>query len=146
MRRLPTVGRAVTAVAVLTALVLAAVALTSAGGAERSRPGAYATLSQAAGQQVGSALTRQRPAAAVSGGDVRVEPRDVLPRRARVNGCLPEYGHGGQCVPRRAPGGAAVTCRYVRTILPQGVMVHGTDRFGLDRNGDGIACGRGDGD
>ena len=60
-------------------------------------------------------------------------------------GCLVDYGTPGvQCLPAHSRGGGPLTCAYVRSIFPDGVPVTGRDRFHLDSNGDGTACGPGD--
>lgn len=135
------------AVALGAALVVAAVAPGLAGPARPGPAGqpAFSSLGQAASQEVGSARNKARPAAAVSGGRQKVDPKKVLPTDGPVSGCLKGYGHGGQCLPSRAPGNRPVTCAFVRTVMPKGVMVHGPDSLKLDRNGDGMACGAGDG-
>ena len=37
------------------------------------------------------------------------------------------------------------TCDQVRQLFPQGIKVRSRDTLGLDVDGDGTACGRGDG-
>jgi hypothetical protein len=135
------------ALAVVVAIAVAAAAPGLAGPAGTGPAGkpVFPSLAQAASQEVGSARNAAAPAVAVSGGRQVVDPKQVLPTDGPSNGCLPGYGHAGQCVPRRAPGNRPVTCAFVRTVMPKGVMVHGPDRLGFDRNGDGVACGAGDG-
>ncbi|WP_394162023.1 hypothetical protein [Galactobacter valiniphilus] len=96
----------------------------------------------------------------------KVAPEDVLGSERGTGGCLKEYGQTGQCLPPVPPSQAehvsqmlaagqdpsAMThpyrCTEVRTMFATGLIVRvsGVDPQGLDRNGDGVACGRGDGD
>jgi hypothetical protein len=69
------------------------------------------------------------------------------PRQRGLNaaGCFIGYGlPGEQCLPAHVARGQSVRCVDVGTHFPEGVVVRGTDRFRLDRNGDRIACGPGD--
>jgi len=60
-------------------------------------------------------------------------------------GCFVDYGRpGDQCLPAHVAQGQTVTCTAVRAHFPDGIVVTRLDRFRLDRNGDGVACGRGD--
>jgi hypothetical protein len=76
----------------------------------------------------------------------------AAPRRnteRRLDGCSPFYGKPGQCLPEQPPhaqhgGTRRWTCTDVRTLFPQGVVVARADRFQLDTNRDGVACGTGD--
>jgi len=106
-------------------------------------------LLAAAGRPQGPGLRGNRPAAGVQPRVEHRQPSAVLddPKQTGVlsNGCAADYGRGGQqCLPARAPGDKPLTCAYVVTLFPDGVIVAGRDRFGLDTNGDGLACGAGD--
>lgn len=104
---------------------------------------AQTTLAQAAGRP------QVKPA---TGRGVRVtSPRrasDVLgdPKKTGVlsSGCAVGYGTAGQCVPARAPGAGATTCRTVLPAFPRGIRVTGRDTLHLDTDRDGLACGDGD--
>lgn len=78
-------------------------------------------------------------------------PRDVPPRPSTtprlpesVDGCDHAYGRRNQCVPWSFPAGVVDGCAYLRDKGFGPLAVHGRDRHGLDRDGDGTACGRGD--
>jgi hypothetical protein len=94
-----------------------------------------------------------------------VLPSEVFKRgAANLGGCLQEYGENGQCVPAVPPslaqhfqdmGSAGAnpnsmehrwSCTELRKYFQDGVAVRqgGVDPQGLDRNGDGRACGAGD--
>lgn len=61
------------------------------------------------------------------------------------NGCYLDYGvPGEQCVPVQAATDGTLTCDGIHKYFSSGVKVSGTDRFQLDTNHDGIACGTGD--
>lgn len=90
-----------------------------------------------------------KPARGVRGGIATVKPSQVLPHRraegVTSGGCLIAYGSPGrQCVPARAPGNRPLTCDYLIRLFDRGVKSSAGDPAGLDRNGDGIACGPGD--
>jgi hypothetical protein len=69
------------------------------------------------------------------------------------NGCVKDYGKPGQCLPLESPAQQAMpdmdhpwTCAEVVQLFPKGLAVKkGKDTLKLDSNGDGVACGRGDG-
>lgn len=68
---------------------------------------------------------------------------------APVDGCAVDYGVPGQCVPAQPPhaghGGPEFwTCADLRPHFPDGVTVRGDDVWGLDADGDGVACGPAD--
>ena len=72
--------------------------------------------------------------------------------RGQGNGCLKWYGEPGQCLPMQSPAQAAMptmkhpwTCPEVRELFPDGITVLKKDKLRLDKNGDGVACGPGDG-
>jgi hypothetical protein len=109
-------------------------------------------LLSAAQRPQGPGLRGRPPAADVeSGGHHHPAslPSSVLqdPKKTGVlsSGCALDYGRQGvQCLPARAPGNKPLSCAYVLTLFPDGVVVSGRDRFGLDTNRDGVACDRGD--
>lgn len=72
------------------------------------------------------------------------EPDDLL----TISGCLKGYGQAGQCVPGSFPdkdgNPIPVTCDALADIFPKGIGAPETDPAGLDSNGDGTACGKGD--
>jgi hypothetical protein len=62
-----------------------------------------------------------------------------------ASGCFYDYGiPGQQCVPAQAANGGVLACSGVHKYFPSGVIVSGTDRFHLDNNLDGTACGSDD--
>ncbi len=63
-----------------------------------------------------------------------------------ANGCFVDYGKPGeQCLPAHAAPDGNLTCANVIKYFPNGITtVYGTDRFHLDTNHDGTACGSGD--
>lgn len=83
-------------------------------------------------------------------------PRKLLRRddigRGQGNGCMKGYGKPGQCLPLQSPAQLAMpemdhpwTCPEVRELFEGGIEVWDRDPLGLDTNGDGVACGPGDG-
>ncbi|NUL43981.1 hypothetical protein F7P69_02030 [Cellulosimicrobium funkei] len=84
---------------------------------------------------------------------------DDVTDTALAGGCVPGYGAGGVCLPPVPPrlagehaGHAGMSgmemaafynCNDVRDLIPRGIETVG-DPLGLDSNGDGIACGKGD--
>jgi hypothetical protein len=111
---------------------------------------AQASLASAAASPQGNGRRVERPAAAVHGDHGRdVVPSDVLGEGRRrgltAAGCFADYGvPGQQCLPAHAATRGVVTCAGVLAHFPNGVQVSGRDRFRLDRNRDGTACGTGD--
>jgi len=85
---------------------------------------------------------------------------DDVSDSALAGGCLPGYGGDSVCLPpipaRLAAEHAGhvgmtdpdmalfYTCEDVRALVPDGVTVQDKDWIGLDKNGDGTACGKGD--
>ena len=127
------------------------VVATQAGAA----PTAYTTLDQAASKPVGIGVPSV--AEGVRGNRADVVPQQVLRNvSAARGGCLVEYGRGGQCLPIVPPSQATHVaaghmlprwaCAEVRLMFKAGltVKVPKVDPQGLDANGDGIACGKGD--
>lgn len=108
------------------------------------------SLLSAAAQSNGIGRRTDKPAVGVRGDTRRVDPASVLPDSKKTgvmaNGCLIDYGQPGQeCVPARMISKTSIACDEIRKVFPNGVLVSGTDRFGLDTDSDGIACGPGDG-
>jgi hypothetical protein len=76
-----------------------------------------------------------------------------LAGKGQGNGCLKDYGKPGQCLPLKSAAQQSMpdmdmpwTCADVVQLFPQGLAVKkGKDTLKLDSNGDGVACGRGDG-
>ncbi|GGM56650.1 hypothetical protein GCM10012275_29760 [Longimycelium tulufanense] len=71
-------------------------------------------------------------------------PSAAVPVPANNDGCDHTYGERNQCVPWNFPDRVADGCQWLRERGFGSLRVHGRDRHGLDRNGDGIACGDGD--
>jgi predicted small lipoprotein YifL len=85
---------------------------------------------------------------------------DDVSDSALAGGCLPGYGGDGVCLPPIPPrlvkehaGHAGMidsdmalfyTCEDVHALIPKGIAVQDRDWIGLDTNGDGVACGKGD--
>jgi hypothetical protein len=71
-----------------------------------------------------------------------------VPQTPGSDGCDHDYGTAGQCVPWTFPPGVDDTpqarCAWLGVHGYAALPVHGRDRLHLDRNRDGIACGRGD--
>jgi hypothetical protein len=107
-------------------------------------------LAAAASRATGVGRRTDTPAAAISGDHQRdAQPSDVLGNAKKTGlsaaGCFIDYGVAGQqCVPASAATNGVLTCAGVISLFPQGVTVAGRDRFHLDQNHDGTACGPGD--
>ena len=125
---------------------------TQAGAAP---PPGYTTLDQAASKPVGIGVPGV--ATGVVGNRADVTPRQVFRSVSSARGgCLAEYGKGGQCLPVVPPSQATHVaaghmqplwgCAEVRLMFKDGLAVKTAkvDPQGLDLNGDGIACGKGD--
>lgn len=74
---------------------------------------------------------------------------DKRGNRVSIQGCLLDYGAGDMCLPAVPPSAAAMgmneltmpwTCAEVRTLLPEGIKVSGTDVLRLDTNQNEVAC------
>ncbi len=108
------------------------------------------SLASAASQPTGTGKRVAKPAAGVSGSTVhnnQAANNNAAGSGIGANGCYVDYGkQGEQCVPVHAATNGVLTCDGVRTHggFPNGVIVSGTDRFNLDTNKDGTACGAGD--
>ncbi|MDG4788221.1 hypothetical protein O7626_20140 [Micromonospora sp. WMMD1102] len=83
----------------------------------------------------------------------RRKPRPALPSPTAppvvaegFDGCDHGYGEDAEiCVPWRFPPGVRDRCRWLSARdYPPLRVVRARDRHGLDRNRDGVACGRGD--
>lgn len=109
------------------------------------------SLEQAASSAIGNSTRTDTPAAGVQGDTNRkTSYNDVYgdPKKTGINaaGCFIGYGKPGQqCMQAGLAGDDKVlTCNEMRTRFSDGVIVSGSDRFKLDTNGDGVACGQGD--
>ena len=124
------------------------------------------SLAAAAAEPEGIGRRVRRPAARVRGDrSRRVAWASVFAglskRGLAASGCYADYGKPGEeCVPAHAgqmaptvglpprpdnpPRRRVLRCEGVRMHFPGGVVVSGRDRFRLDRNRDGVACGTGD--
>ena len=109
------------------------------------------SLDEAAAAPNGAGMRTDKPAAGVTGSmNHPVQSPDVYgdPKKTGINsaGCFIDYGIAGeQCMPagmRSADG--SLNCAGVRMHFADGIRVTGTDRFKLDTNLDGIACGVGE--
>jgi len=107
-------------------------------------------LAAAAAQPNGAGRRVAKPARAVRGDRNRRVTSDRIfaalkARGLSESGCFIDYGRpGDQCLPAHVAQGQTVTCAAVRAHFPSGIAVTRRDRFRLDRNGDGVACGAGD--
>lgn len=112
-----------------------------------------ASLNDAASRPTASGKQTDKPAADVQGDhnhdhatheDVVNDPSET---GVGLNGCYVDYGvQGEQCVPAHIAGDdKKLSCHEVHSKFANGIKVTGTDRFGLDKNHDGVACGDGDG-
>jgi hypothetical protein len=80
------------------------------------------------------------------------EPRAPLPSPTAAldiaegtDGCDHAYGGRDVCVPWKFPSGVTDKCAWLRERGFEPLEITGgRDRHGLDRNGDGTACGTGD--
>lgn len=155
------------AVVVSVAAALAAAGITYAvlrpeGHAARIRAVAVAP-GDPADKAAGAEATRP-PVPGESGPPVAVAPEPYQPPKSRssrtpnprlttarphpvddsLDGCDNAYGAVGQCVPWTFPPGTEDGCEWLAGHGFGPLPVHGRDRHGLDRDGDGIACGAGD--
>ncbi|BCB87345.1 hypothetical protein [Phytohabitans suffuscus] len=81
-----------------------------------------------------------------------VKPRPSLPSPTAgveieegTDGCDHAYGDRDVCVPWEFPAGVTDKCGWLRERGFEPLKITGgRDRHGLDRNGDGTACGAGD--
>lgn len=124
---------------------------TSSGAPRSGRdPSAQAqnSLSAAASAPSGTGLRTDKPAAGVQGDTKHQAAHGHVHGDARqtglnVAGCYIDYGvQGEQCLPAHAAdSNGNLTCTGVRKHFPEGIKVSGTDRYRLDTNRDGVACG-----
>lgn len=118
---------------------------------------AQTSLAAAASTPTGTGMRTATPAAGVPkdhvGHQHGTSSADVYgttaqQRESGINsaGCFYDYGTpGSQCVPAYlANADGKLECSAVRKQFADGVKVSGNDRFGLDGNRDGIACGKAD--
>jgi len=105
------------------------------------------SLASAASKPSGVGQRTDTPAAGTAGSSAHTDPDDVYGDPAKTgigtNGCYVDYGkQGEQCLPAHAAMGGDLTCDNVRSHgFPHGIKVTGKDRFHLDTNHDGTACG-----
>jgi hypothetical protein len=108
------------------------------------------SLAAAAAQPKGAGRRVAKPARGIRGARGRAVTSDRIyaalkARGLNESGCFVDYGRpGDQCLPAHLARGGMVTCADVRTHFRSGIVVARRDRFRLDRNGDGVACGAGD--
>ncbi|MER7173036.1 galactose oxidase-like domain-containing protein [Streptomyces mesophilus] len=74
--------------------------------------------------------------------------RDSVPVSPTVSGCDRHYGSVNTCVPTNFPPDVPDTtkarCEWLKDHDYGRLKVHGDDPLNLDRNGDGLACGKAD--
>ncbi len=109
---------------------------------------AQTDLSAAASAPSGTGLRTDKPAAGVQGDTNHSATHnhahtDTSRSGLNAAGCFIDYGiQGEQCLPAHAAeSNGTLTCTEVRKHFPEGIKVTGTDRYRLDTNRDGIACG-----
>ena len=108
------------------------------------------SLASVASKPTGAGQRVDKPAADVSGNQDRKNTySDVYGGLNQIgisfNGCYIDYGIlGEQCVPTHVSSNGTLTCDGVHMDFPGGVKVTGSDRYKLDVNQDGVACGVGD--
>ena len=126
------------------------VAATDAAGQPVGESGSGTTESSS-GPQAGSATSAPphiQPFARQPG----VEPNAPAPSPTAgieiaegTDGCDHAYGDRDVCVPWTFPAGVTDKCGWLKSHGFEPLRITGgRDRHGLDRNGDGIACGQGD--
>lgn len=109
------------------------------------------SLDQAASTASGNGLRTSTPAAGLTDhSHHHATYADMYgdPSKTGINaaGCFIDYGiPGEQCLAAGlAEPDGALRCDKVRTKFPDGIKVSGTDRFHIDADGDGMACGAGE--
>lgn len=100
------------------------------------------SLASAASSPTGAAYNK--PATTVTGNNG--QNGNPSPTAIGANGCFIDYGIPGEhCVPAHVATNGTLTCNGVHNAgFHNGVKVSGTDRFNLDTNHDGTACGAGE--
>jgi hypothetical protein len=139
-------------VVVVCAIAAGAAFTTMRAGAD---PAPYTTLDQAASKPVG--IGDPGVAEGVRGSRADVSPAQVLRSITSARGgCNVAYGKAGQCLPKVPPSQAEHVaaghmkarweCAELRSMFKTGISVRtaGVDPLLLDKNRDGIACGKGD--
>lgn len=123
---------------------------TPAGGRDPASQ-SQSSLAAAASQAAGAGTRTDKPAAGVTGNHhTHHKSSDIYGHAGHTGinsaGCYIDYGiQGQQCLPAHAAGtDGRLTCDEVRRHFASGISVTGTDRFGLDKNGDKLACGSGE--
>lgn len=106
------------------------------------------SLASAANSPAGNGTRTDKPAKDVQGDHNHTTAYSGDPQKTGINaaGCFYDYGiPGEQCVSAgMADKDGKLTCSAVLMHFPSGLKVSGTDRFSLDKNHDGIACGDND--
>lgn len=111
------------------------------------------SLASAAATPSGTGTRTDKPASGVTGSTTtnKTTPSQVYTteqQKSGINdaGCFYDYGiPGQQCLSAAmANSDGTIGCDMVHMDFPSGIKVSGTDRFHLDKNGDGTACGQGD--
>jgi hypothetical protein len=111
------------------------------------------SLASAAATPSGTGTRTNTPASGVSGSTTsnKTTPSQVYTaeqQKTGINdaGCFYDYGiPGQQCLSAAmANSDGTIGCNMVTMDFPDGIKVSGTDRFHLDTNHDGTACGKGD--
>ncbi|MEV6207300.1 hypothetical protein [Kitasatospora sp. NPDC051914] len=135
----------------LPALLVAAAIAATAAGTTTILPTASSTVAPA--QRPAS---QQTPAPHIHGfaRGLKASPEQLptsaspVPQEPGSDGCDHAYGTAGQCVPWVFPPGVGSTtrarCAWLTAHGLGELQVHGRDRMHLDRNRDGIICGRDD--
>jgi hypothetical protein len=118
-------------------------------GAADSRVGPAPAAAEGKRDQAGSAVSappRIHKFADQPGAPERPLPSPTAPIEIDEGneGCDYAYGDRTVCVPWEFPEGVTDGCAWLRERGYKPLKVNGRDRHGLDRNGDGIACGDGD--
>jgi hypothetical protein len=145
------IGAFVVGAALIGAGAGAATALNASAG-----PPHQTSLADAASQAHG--IGARRLASGLDGASrPDTDPTQVVgDTEAKIGGCETAYGKPGQCLPEVPPSQAEHVamghmqphweCGEVRTMFAKGLKLRakGVDPLGLDRNGDGTACGKGD--
>ncbi|MEE6262819.1 hypothetical protein [Plantactinospora sonchi] len=110
-----------------------------------SRPDGAGVVRDQAGSAI-SAPPRVLPFAEQPGAPEAPIPSPTAPNEIREGneGCDYAYGDRTVCVPWQFPDGVTARCDWLKERGYKPLKVNGRDRHGLDRNGDGTACGPGD--
>jgi hypothetical protein len=140
-------GRAPVAVALVAVVALAGLVQAAHSGAFSATPQRPPDMTAPPGRPPAGPTPHIQPFAHLPG--VRAKPSLGGPpataeRLTTIDGCDRSYGSPPTCVPRSFPPGVSDRCTWLRGRGYQSLTRRGPDRQGLDRNGDGTACGPGD--